>query len=289
MDGGTLFIQTDKNIIREYIFTDSQAAYISAPISGLSSHLIKTPIEMSVSRGTNGLTDSFAFALNSDGTVAVLNSNRQEQRAGWIEFTSDGSFHSIMVIGDRTFANVVFDTGAGTEEMFLCELDVDANVDMSKTYSGTAGVFDVSADFANGAVVDVISGTHYIGSFTVAAGDVDVSGVDATLTSVEVGYGFDVELKTNPIDVSSQSGPVTGNPRALGAVVLDLYDTLSVTVNGTDLIVRNVTDDLSEDLMPVTGKREFYLLGYGRDPQVTITQSVPLSLQVNGLVTELVF
>jgi hypothetical protein len=30
-------------------------------------------------------------------------------------------------------------------------------------------------------------------------------------------------------------------------------------------------------------------MGYGRTPQVTISQSAPLSLQVNGLIAELVF
>jgi hypothetical protein len=38
----------------------------------------------------------------------------------------------------------------------------------------------------------------------------------------------------------------------------------------------------------VTGKREFRVNGYGRDPQVTITQTYPLPLQVNGLIAELI-
>ena len=40
------------------------------------------------------------------------------------------------------------------------------------------------------------------GEFTVSGGEIDVSAVNATLTSCEVGFGFDVELKTNPIDVN---------------------------------------------------------------------------------------
>ena len=30
-------------------------------------------------------------------------------------------------------------------------------------------------------------------------------------------------------------------------------------------------------------------MGYNRDPQVEITQSAPLSMQVNGIIAELVF
>jgi len=49
-----------------------------------------------------------------------------------------------------------------------------------------------------------------------------------------------------------------------------------------------VRDDLSQQLEPFTGKKEFRLLGYSRDPQITISQEAPLPMQVNGLVAELV-
>ena len=165
----------------------------------------------------------------------------------------------------------------------------DKNTDMSTVFTGTAGVFDVSADFNNGAVVQVVNGNNYIGQFTVASGNVDVSSVDATLTSAEIGFDFNVTLTKNPIDVSIAGGPLTGIPRGVTSVFLDLNNTLSVSVNGTNLIIRNVTDDLSLQQQAFTGKHEFRLLGYNADPQVTITQSAPLPLQVNGLIAELVF
>ena len=100
---------------------------------------------------------------------------------------------------------------------------------------------------------------------------------------------MDVNLTTNPLGRIAQNGPVTGAPRSLDSVVLDLNTTLSVSVNGTSLLVRQVTDDLSLQQAPVTGKKEFRLLGYSRDPQITISQSAPLPMQVNGLIAELVF
>ena len=149
-------------------------------------------------------------------------------------------------------------------------------------------MFNVSSDFANGAVVNVISGNNYVGQFTVAGGNVNVSAVDASLTSVEIGLKFDVNLTTNPIDVSLSNGPITGKPRALASVILDLNNTLSTSVNNTNLVIRNTTDDLSLQQQPFTGKKEFRLLGYSRDPQITISQNAPLPMQVNGLVAELV-
>ena len=239
--------------------------------------------------GALSRSESYVFILNNDGTIAVFNSNRAEQRAGWVEFTTNGKFHSTITIDDRVFANVEYDLGDGTTKIVLCEFNNSFNTDMAKTYSGTAGVFDVSADFNNGAVLHVIDGNNYVGQFTVASGNIDVSAVDNTLTSVEIGYKFDIELKTNPIDASLGNGPITGIPRGLGSVIVDLNSTLSCSVNGTALVIRNVTDDLSLQQSAFTGKKEFRLLGYGRDPQITITQNAPLDLQVNGLVAELIF
>ena len=289
IDGSTLFVQKGGKIVREYIYSESEAAYVANPISTISSHLIKTPIEMNTLYGALSRSESYVFVLNDDGTLAVFNSNRAEQRAGWVEFETNGSFHSTITIDDRVFAAAEYDLGDGTNRVVLCEFDSSYNTDLASTYSGSAGVFDVSADFHNGAVVSVIDGNNFVGEFTVAGGNVDVSAIDATLASAEIGFKFDVELTTNPIDANIGNGPLTGLPRGIGSVFLDLNSTLACKVNGTSMIVRNVTDDLSQQLSAFTGKKEFRLLGYNQDPQVTVTQDAPLPLQINGLVVELIF
>ena len=288
IDGATVFVQKGGAIVREYLFTDSELAYSAGSVSALSAHLIKAPKEMNILYGAIDRTESYIFVLNNDGTLAVFNSNRNEKRAGWTEFTCQGRFSSTVTIDNRVFANVIINTGAGTHQIFLCEFQAALNTDVAKVYTGSAGVFDVSATYANGAVVDVVNGTNYLGQFTVAGGNVDVSAVETTSVA-EIGLKFDVNLKTNPLDIVSQSGPVTGEPRSLASVVVDLNTTLSVSVNGTNLLIRQVTDDFSLQQAPVTGKKEFRLLGYNRDPQVTISQSAPLPMQVNGLIAELVF
>jgi hypothetical protein len=164
-------------------------------------------------------------------------------------------------------------------------------MDMDKTYTATSsnnGIFTVSADFENGAVVNVVSGNNYIGEFTVAGGVVNVSAVEG-LNTAEIGYKFDVTLKTNPIDTNTQGGPVSGKIRSLASVVVDLNSTLSISVNGANLVIRQVTDDMSNEQAAFTGRKEFRLMGYSRTPQITISQSAPLPLQVNGLIAELVF
>ena len=288
-DGATVFVDSSGAMVREFIFADAVKGYTGQPISTLSSHLINTPIQMSMLSGAIGRAENYLFIVDADGTLAVFNSNRVEQRAGWTQFTSQGSFHSCCVIDTHVYAVVKFDKGDGTNKYFLCEFSNTFNTDLAKTYSGTNGVFSVSSDFANGAVVDVVNGTFYLGSFTVSGGNVDVSSVDSSISSAEIGFKFDVTLKTNPIDAVVADGPLTGEFRTVQRVVLDLNNTLSVTVNNTNLIIRQVTDDMSQPRNAVTGKKEFRLLGFGTDPQVTITQNAPLALQINSIVAEIAF
>jgi hypothetical protein len=287
-DGATIYVQKTGSVIREYIYSDQEAAYVSTGISVLSPHLISSPVQMSILRGAINRPESYAFVINNDGTMAVFTSNRAEQRAGWTQWTTEGKFHSVCTVDDRVFCIGTYDTGAGTDKHILMEFDSTLNMDFSDTFTGTAGVFDVSSHFENGATVKVVDGTNYLGEFTVASGNVDVSAVQE-ITSAEIGYSFNVEAETLPIDAQVTAGPLTGEPRSVNRVILDLLDTLSVSVNGKRLVIRTVSDDFSQDRTKVTGKKEFRLLGYSKDPTVKITQTAPLSLQVNGIVAEVSF
>ena len=288
-DGATIFVDSSGSMVREFIFNRDVGGYTGTAISTLSSHLINTPIQMSMLSGAIGRAENYLFIVDADGSIAVFNSNRAEQRAGWTQFTSQGSFHSVCVIDTRVYAVVKFDKGDGTNKYFLCEFSNSFNTDLAKTYSGSNGVFSVSSDYANGAVVDVINGTFYLGQFTVSGGNVDVSAVDSALSSAEIGLKFDVTLKTNPVDATVGDGPLTGEPRTIQRVVVDLNNTLAVSVNNKNLIIRQVTDDMSQPRQAVTGKKEFRLLGFGKDPQITISQNAPLSLQINSIVAEVAF
>ena len=287
--GATIFSQIGGKMIRQFVFDDGQNAYKADPISLLSSHLINDPVQMCIISGAVNTAESFVFAQNFTGEIAVYNLNRVEGVAGWTRFETNGSFHSVTAIDNRVFAVIKTNLGSGTNSFVFTELNQNVSLDLGNTYTGTAGVFTVSNFFENGAEVDVISSTDYLGKFTVSGGQVDVSSVDASLDSCQVGFGFDVELKTNPIDVNTGIGPETGQPRSLSRVILDLSETLSVSVNNKKLIIRKVNNDFSQPRQAVTGKREFYLLGYNKDPQITVTQTAPMFIQVNGLVAEVSF
>jgi hypothetical protein len=137
--------------------------------------------------------------------------------------------------------------------------------------------------FENGSTVHIVGVAtstgrqDYLGTQVVASGSVSVSSFTGYSTFY-VGIPFTVEIKTNPIDAVTGNGPATGDVRGVSAAIVDLKDTRSATVNGRPLVTTE----------PFTGKKEFRLNGYGRDPQITITQPYPLPIQVNGLIAELI-
>ena len=299
-DGATLFVQKTGSALREFLFTDAEAAYTSVAVSGLAPHLILDPVQQTSIKGALNRSESYAFLINSDGTIAVFYSVRGDQKAGWTLWDTEGTWHSICAVHERLFVVCARDDGSGTTKLFLEEFQADMPMDFCDTFSGSGSAFgSLGSHFANDAVVKATNGNDFLGSFTVAGAAIDASAVKSGLTQAFIGYAFTPTLKTLPIDASIQGGPLTGEPRQIPKVVLDLFSTLAVSVQGPsttsttrDLVIRNTTDTISGGLIErsaVTGKEEFRLLGYSRDPRVIVSQSFPLDLQINGMIVEVAF
>lgn len=288
LDGATLFVQATGSAIREYVFDDSEGAYITNMASILSSHLISNPIQVTSVKGSLDRPGAYAFYLMDNGEIATFYSIRAEQRAGWTRWDTQGEFHSVCAVDESLFCVSLRDDGSGSVKMFLEQFDNTLNMDFSDTFTGTAGVFSTSGHFINNAVVDVVDGTEYLGQFTVGSNQINTSLVKAS-TEAQIGYKFIPELQTMPLDAQVPGGPLTGRPRKITNVVLDLNETLSISVNGTNMIIRSVVFDPSAPREAFTGKKEFRVLGYSKDPTVTISQIAPLDMQLNGMVVEVAF
>ena len=280
IDGATVFTAINGRIVREYIYTDAEQAYTASPVSTLASHLINDPKCMAVAHSGFGLPDSYAILTLGNGEAALFSSNRAERRAAWTSVKTTGQFCSVCAIKDRIFANVYDEYG----ELQLCEFDSDTGLDFWIYQPIVSDLVDVSSLYSDGDEVEVVvtDGTDISSllTFTVNAdNNVDLTAFTGYgFTYAWVGKKFDAKLVTNPIDASLGNGPATGQVRGLANVVVDLKDARSMTVNTRPL----VTDT------SFTGKKEFRVLGYDRNPQITIEQNDPLSLQINGIIAELI-
>lgn len=282
IDGATIFVQNGGHSVREYLYTDSEDAYSATAISTLATHLVKAPNEpkfMTVSHGAFGSGESYAFLSTASGKISLFNSNRAEKKAAWTQLTTPmGQFATICAVHDRIFVNITDGSNA-----YLCEFAAEIGLDSYVTGAVTNNYLDVSARYAIGDTVNVLSndGLTYYGNFSVVSGTGGAASVLLTgfVGTFHAGKPFTAQIKSNPVDAVIGNGPATGEIRGVSAVVLGLVDTYSAQV-GT----RNIT-------LPVTGftgKKEYRLLGYSRDPVVTISQSNPLPMQVNGFISEVI-
>jgi len=283
IDGATIFVQENGKNVREYLYSDSEDAYTASTISTLASHLIDNPKYATVSHGLISLPDSYAAFTSSNGDLVLFTSNRAEKKAAWTRVTVDGRFGSVIAIGQTLFANV-YDS---KNKLQLCKFSIP-NLDFNRFFSFTSQL-DVSFLYVNGDVVSVngykvaTSEYTYLGDFTVqdvggVANRIDLSAYSSSgYDLVVVGKKFTAKLVTNPFDASMGNGPATGTVRGITNVIVDVTNTISMNVN-SQLAVDG----------KFTGKKEIKLLGYSRNPQVTIEQEEPEAMQVNGIVAELI-
>jgi hypothetical protein len=141
--------------------------------------------------------------------------------------------------------------------------------------------------------VNAVDDTFSLGSFTTSASDTITFDV-AHSAGVIVGFNYEPSLETMPIDREVQTGPLTGEIKRISRAVIDLSDSLNVALQAADntaksLVIRDVNFDVAAPVAKVTGKKEFFFLGYDREPTLKITQTAPLPLKVLGVALEVVF
>jgi hypothetical protein len=285
LDGATLFMQKTKKALREFLFDYLQDSYDSNAVSLVATHLLTGPRDMAAMYGTADRPEQYAFIVNDDGTMAVYHSVRAEKLAGWVPWSTNGLFRSVCESGNKVFV-LVKRTINNSTVYYVEQFDSSLTLDCAKISTGSASVTWGSLNHLNGNSVHVVSGNYYLGTKTVTTNAITL---DDEVTTVQVGLDYTPDCKTLPPIVQSQAGPIIMRQRRIAKIFLLIDSTLSMTVNGTELIVRQVTDDLSEQPEALTQAVEFFVAGYSKSPYVRLTQTIPLGLTILALSLEVVY
>lgn len=285
-DGATLFVQSAGKAVREFIYNDGQASYASTDVTLLASHLINAPRDMAVLYGTPERGEQYALVVNGDGTLAVFHSARAENLAGWTGWNMSGAaIDAICTLGNAIYVSVLRH-GIYRLEQFAPKDDVTLDGATVVTSLNPQTFFSVGTIYA-GRTLPVVGDGQYLGDLTIGASGLLT--LEVEVSRIEVGYDYPVEIKTLPANVALPTGALTGMPKRINRVILGLDSTAAVTLAGNRLILRGVTDDMSQTPEAFTGVKEFFLLGYAREAQITITQAEPLPLRLLGMAMEVSF
>jgi hypothetical protein len=142
-------------------------------------------------------------------------------------------------------------------------------------------------------LVYAVDGTMALGTFTTSGSDT-ITFNEAHAAGVNIGFDYTPTLETMPIDKEVANGPLTGEIKRISRAVVDVSNALNVALQASDktaknLIIRQVDFNVAQSVNAVFGKKEFFFLGYDREPTVKITQTEPLPLKILGMAVEVVF
>jgi hypothetical protein len=226
--------------------------------------------------------ESYMYLVNSDGHMPVFMSIRKEKLNGWVQYQTTGSFKNISNVNREMYV-VSERTIDGSTVTSLEKLSNSYHTDMGAQLSGSSSTTWQVAHLPNTEVV-VKSGNYALGTFTTSANGTVT--LNDPVTSVEIGLAYTPVISTLPPEFQLADGVSVGQKRRIVRAVLDLFQTLDVKAKGTKILIRNVTEDFSLEPTPVTGRKEVYLLGWGNEGSVTITQDEPLPFSLNGILLE---
>jgi hypothetical protein len=132
--------------------------------------------------------------------------------------------------------------------------------------------------------VQVIADGNVLADEVVTSGAVTFE--RASVSTYEVGLGFDVTIRTLPIEPRMAQGVRIGFKKRIVEVNALLFESQHLIINNVLVPIRTLDTPgtLDESTIDFTGTKVINgLLGFTRDAQITVSQNLPLKLTLLGL------
>jgi len=279
--GNTLFIQRQGKALNEFLYSSGEDAYTSTQISLLSSHLLNTPVDMSIRKATStDEGDRLAIVNSTDGSMAVYTLLRDQNIVAASKFTTDGNFLNIAtVVADQYVAvkRVINSADKYYIELFDEDFTLDSGVSGGAAASHSSGHLNAKS-------VKVIG--DGVMQANVTAGSSTITFASSTSTSYQAGLDYTVTVKTLPIEPGIEGyASLKGFKKRVLEVNAFLVETQNLTINDNTIPIRTLgTSNLDVGIPEFTGTKTLHgILGYSLTGQIEIGQSAPLKLHLLGM------
>jgi len=280
VDGATIFLNRTGGQVREFLYNDINQGYNAESLSLLASHLLVNPVDTAFRKSTSTEDADYLFVVNSDGTLAIMNTLRTQDVTGWSLIETQGLIKSVGVELDTIF--------------FVIERVINGTTVRHIEYFDSSNALDASSVQTVGTPTDTFTGLSHLNGETVkvlADGNVLtpvlVSGGSATIervaTTVEFGLSYkasgdDYQIKTMPIEQQLPDGTMVGRKKRVVEVTLQLDSTKSIKVNQNRVAFRQLGDSLLDiSTSSFTGQKVVEgMLGFTDEAQVEVSDDAPL-------------
>ena len=282
LESGTLFIQRQGKSLNEFAYTDTQATYVTAKISLLAGHLLKTPTRIALRRSVaTDENDLLLITNGDDGTMAVFSLLRAQNVIAPSEFiTVDGSFIDVGV-DISTIYTVAKRNVNGVNQYYVEVFEDGLFTDSAKTGTGAVSTVAMS-HLATETVNIILDGSVQADQAVPGGGTVTLS--RASVTSYELGLPINVEARTMPVDLKLQTGTRIGFKKRIVEVNALVYETQHMKINGILIPFRAFGDILDEAVDEYTGTKTLHgILGYTQEGKITISQDIPQKMTLLGM------
>ncbi len=281
VESGSVYIQRQGKSLNEFVFTDTQATYITQRISLLSGHLMKNPQRVALRRASNTEEADLLLMTNTDdGTMAVFSMMRAQSITSPSEFTTDGQFIDVGVDVNSIYA-VTKRTFNGTIRYFVELFGFDYFTDCAFVGANASGATSLPHV---GKSLNVICDGVPQANETVSGGGA-VTFDRPSVTSYEVGLPINVFIKTMPVELKLQTGSRLSLKKRIVEINAVVNETQHMLINNQPVAFRlfdNPMLDLPEP--EFTGiKRVNGVLGYSREQAIEVSQNLPLKMNLLGL------
>lgn len=281
IEGATYFLNSSS--LHEFLYDDTQSAYASNIVSLLSGHLIKDPQDITVRKEYTNLGATYIVIVNEDGHITMVNILRSQDILSFTDLETKGIFTACGTDGRDIFVAVdrVID---GETKHYLEKFDTNAKCD-SSTF-GNIGVTEITGlEHLEGEEVQVVADGSILTARTVVDGKITIE--RAAEEFLEVGLNFTSEIKDLPVQTPGQ-GTTLGYKKNVSEVVLDLYNTNDIRVNGQIVSFRKFgpssVSPLDREPPYFTGIKSFFgFRGWDNYGQVTIRKEVPGSFTIRSI------
>jgi hypothetical protein len=278
--GSTIYVQRQGKALNEFIYDRGGDGYLTSQISLLSSHLLSTPVDMSIRRATSTDEGDRLVVINNDGSAAVYTLLKDQNIVAATQFTTDGDFLNVAtVVSDQYVAvkRTINSVNKYYIELFDEAFTLDSGV------SGGAASSHSSGHLHQKTVKVIGDGVMQA---DVTAGASAITFASATSTSYQAGLDYTVTIKTLPIEPAVQGyASLRGFKKRVLEVNAFLNETQNLTINGNTIPIRTFgTDNLDVAVPEFTGTKTLHgILGFSLTGQITIGQSAPLKLHLLGM------
>lgn len=276
IDGVTLFAQRTGKVINQFVFVNEFQSNQTNAVSSLAPHLIKNPIEMVASRGTESSDANYVYIVNEDGSMTVFNTLSAEGIQAFTSWTS-GDIISASVVSDRLYMMVL--RVVDGRNMYYIESESDTAFTDSSIVSNTGGSDTLTGlEHLEGETVDVKADGAYQGQFVVSGGEVKITRI--VDDNWEVGLPYTPLIKTMPLNTGLQNGPNAASKKKILRAALRLFESNGVIVNNQRLADKTIGFNQFDAPEPQTGLKRITLLGWSLEADITITQDTPFNMTI---------